>query len=341
MSKIRNIGLSVVIPVYNAEAWIKPTVEHIIAALSGSQFDAEIIIVDDGSTDESAKNAEQLKTPKEVDLQVIRQENRGRYLARKHGVEKAKYENILFIDSRVFIDKGALTFLHDQLKNDSDQIWNGHVNIDKKGNIFARFWDAIVCIAWRKYFRHPKTTSYGLKEFDFYPKGTGFFYVPKKRLVAAMEYFESQTNDLKHSSDDTLLIRFLIKEKDIHLSPEFACLYHSRSTFQGFLKHAYNRGQFFIDGFLRPGNRFFIPLLLVLALSVCLVMSLFLMPTTTLWILLGGATLLVAGLFFGALVFGVILPDAFSLAILGIPFALVYGAGLWRGVIRMITRKRR
>lgn len=336
MSKLQNIGLSVVIPVYNAEAWIKPTVEHIVAALAGSHFDAEIIIVDDGSTDKSAENAESLKLPKEVGLRVLRQDNMGRYSARKRGVEKAKYENILFIDSRVFIDKNALTFLSDQLKNDPDQIWNGHVNIDKKGNIFARFWDAIVCIAWRKYFRHPKTTSYGLKEFDFYPKGTGFFYVSKKRLVAAMEYFESQTNDIKFSSDDTLLIRFLIKEKNIHLSPDFSCLYHSRSTFQGFLKHAYNRGQFFIDGFLRPGTRFFYPLIAVLLLSLCLVIALFIVPGLILWMLLVGALLLVFGLFFGALVFGVILPDAFSLALLGVPFALVYAAGLWRGVLRKL-----
>lgn len=336
MSKLQTIGLSVVIPVYNAEAWIKPTVDHIVDALLGSQFDAEIIIVDDGSTDASADNAEKLMMPKGVSLRVIRQENKGRYLARKCGVEAAKYDNILFIDSRVFMDKDALVFLHGQLKNDPDQIWNGHVNIDKKGNIFARFWDAIVCIAWRKYFRHPKTTSYGLKDFDYYPKGTTFFFVPKKRLVAAMEYFESQTNDIKFSSDDTLLIRFLIKDKDIHLSPEFSCLYHSRSTFYSFLKHAYNRGQFFIDGFLRPGTRFFLPLIVVLLLSLLLVVMLFVIPIITAWVLLMGAIALILGLFAGALVFGVVLPDAFSLAVLGVPFALVYAVGLWRGVVRKL-----
>ena len=79
-----------------------------------------------------------------------------------------------------------------------------------------------------------------------------------------MNYFEKNTNDIEFSSDDTLLIRYLAKDKNINLSPEFSCSYNGRSTFKGFLKHAFNRGQFFVDGFLRPGTRFFYPLLLIL-----------------------------------------------------------------------------
>jgi len=332
------IGLSIIIPVYNSQQWIVPTIQHIVAALQQSDFVAEIIVIDDGSKDKSGDQAKSIDMPKSISLHVITQSNQGRYLARKRGVEVARYDTILFIDSRVYIDKGSLSFLYSQLKSDSDQLWNGHVNIDKKGNIFARFWDAIVCIAWRKYFRHPKTTSYSLEEFDFYPKGTGFFYVPKKRLLAAMNYFETQTNDLRFSSDDTLLIRYMIERQDIHLSPSFSCLYHGRSTFKTFLKHAYHRGQFFVDGFLRPGNRFFYPLIAVLVLCVVILILAILQPLFMLqWIGIGAA-LFVLGLFGGALFFGVIVPDALSLAVLGIPFAIIYACGLWRGVIRKVYK---
>jgi hypothetical protein len=130
----------------------------------------------------------------------------------------------------------------------------------------------------------------------------------------------------------------MIERQEIHLSPEFSCLYHGRSTFIGFLKHAYNRGQFFIDGFLRPGTRFYLPLLGVLVLSVVAVGLLLAYPLTALVWLGASLGVFILGLFFGAIFFGVIVADAFALAALGVPFAVVYLAGLWRGVARKIVR---
>lgn len=328
------IGLSVIIPLYNAKEWIAPTVRHIVDSLElAKAFDAEIIIVDDGSTDGSGDEARSLQVPSEYKFNVFSQKNAGRYLARKRGVELSTKENILFIDSRVFIHKNALTFLNEQLKKTTDQIWNAHVNIDKKGNIFARFWDAIVYIGWRRYFKNPKTTSYGIEDFDYYPKGTTMIYMPKKRLIASMQDFEATTNDIEFSSDDTLLIRYMAKQQPIHLSPDFSCIYHSRTTFKKFLLHAFDRGQFFVDGFLRPHTRFFIPLILFLIATPLVLTGLFLFPALFL-VLLGVWLLeLVVALFLGAL-----LPDALSLFILSPVFAIVYGAGIWRGFLRKIAR---
>lgn len=333
---MRKIGLSVIIPLYNAKEWIVPTINHITASLELTNFDAEIIVIDDGSSDGGADAARSVILRDGIRLSVIEQKNTGRYLARKHGVEVSTKDNIMFIDSRVFVDKSSLAFLYEKLKNDSDQIWNGHVNIDKKGNIFARFWDAIVCIAWRRYFRRPKTTSYGLDEFDYYPKGTGFFYVPKARLLAAMEYFEKKTSDLRHSSDDTLLIRYIAKRQRINLSPKFSCLYHNRSTFGGFLKHAYHRGEFFIDGFLRPGTRFFYPILLIFSLNIAIIGVSAFWPIQTIITLFVGMGVFVVSLLIGALGFGVTTKDSLSLAVLGLPFGFVYLIGLWRGLFRKL-----
>lgn len=330
------IGLSVIIPVYNAEQWMRPTLEKLDAALAASSFDAEIIVIDDGSTDESAANARSVELKSGAVLEVISQPNKGRYLARKAGVERATKDNILFLDSRVFIGERSLKYLADQLAGNPDQIWNGHVYINKHGSMFTRFWDAIVVIVWRRYFRHPQATQYGIKDFDYYPKGTGFFYVPKQRLVAAMEYFEATTNDIVHSSDDTLLIRFMNERQDIHLSPDFNCLYHGRTNGKSFLKHAYHRGEFFVDGFLRPGTRFFVPLLLVLFGSLSIVVALIVWPLVTLGIIAVGSLVFMLGLLVGALAFGVELADAVSLSVLSVPFAVVYLAGLWRAVGRKL-----
>src|SRR5690606_2458348 len=147
-------------------------------------------------------------------------------------------------------------------------------------------------------------------------------------LKEAMNFFEKTTNDIENSSDDTLLIRYLAERQNIHLSPEFSCLYHGRSNLASFLKHSYFRGQFFIDGFLRPGTRFFWPLIVVLAGSAVVLVALAVFTNITLIIALIGMVVFALGLFFGALFFGVRWRDAASLAVLGVPFAFVYLAGL-------------
>lgn len=338
MPKARNI--SIVIPLYNAANWVEPTFEHICRAIDATKtMHAEVIIVDDGSSDDSSIIADRLEsTTNRVTKKVIKQSNKGRYLARKAGVNRARYDDILFIDSRVFISEGSLAYLEEKLADGTEQVWNGHVYVDKKGNPFARFWDAIVCIAWRKYFANPREVSYGIKDFDSYPKGTGFFFVPKSLLLQAMKVFEHEAKDLKFSSDDTLLIRFMAERTPIHLSPQFSCLYHGRTNMKAFLKHAYNRGQFFVDGFLRPGNRFFVPLLGFLAISVALVVLLVLSPALLVESLFVLCILGVAGLFFGACILGVAFKDAASLALLAPFFAVVYGAGIWRGVFRKVQK---
>ncbi len=58
------------------------------------------------------------------------------------------------------------------------EVWNGHVIVEKKGNIIARFGDAITFIGWRRYLAHPRDCSYGLKDFDHYPKGTTMLLCP-------------------------------------------------------------------------------------------------------------------------------------------------------------------
>lgn len=332
----KKIGVSIIIPVYNSEDWIKRTLEGLSRSLKKSHFDAEIIVVDDGSSDKSASEVEAFKKTYDGALILVRQKNKGRYIARSVGVDRSTKESILFLDSRIDVHEGALEFLSKELEGNTDQVWNGHVYVEKKGNIFARFWDAIAVIGWRRYFKRPRKTSYVIDDFDYYPKGTGFFFVPRRRLLDAMRHFEKGSSDLKYSSDDTLLIRYLAQQQPINLSPDFSCTYHGRSTFSGFLKHAYNRGQFFVDGFLRRGTRFFYPLIAVLLFSLAAITGLIVAPTMTAVVLAVIAVAFITVIFIAGLLLRIGLRDAASLALLSIPFALVYLAGIWRGVGRKL-----
>lgn len=83
--------VSVIIPAYNAEK----SIAHCLHALQEQSIHAnEIIIVDDGSSDETKSIAEKFKKVK-----VLSQKNQGPAIARNNGSKSAKGEIIIFLDS--------------------------------------------------------------------------------------------------------------------------------------------------------------------------------------------------------------------------------------------------
>ncbi len=336
-----DISLSVVIPAYNAAPWLPLSVPKLTAAIRSANIaKAEIIIVDDGSSDDTATVAKSLKVG--YPIKVIKQPNSGRFLARAKGVEAASYDYVLFIDTRIFIGEDALKHVVNRLSVKEDRlVWTSHVVIDKKGNPYARFWEAITFISWRKYFANPRDCAYGSKDFDYYPKGTTCFFVPRAIILEANEWFVTQIKNAKASNDDTLLIRRIAESHQINLSPKFFCTYHARTSLKQYSKHVYHRGKVFVDGFLRrDGNRFFWPLVAFLVLSVSLPVFLIFSPmyiyaALVLFILAWFAELA------AALLLGVPAADALSLFILSPLFAVLYGAGIWKAVIDIYVLRAR
>ncbi len=332
-----SFGVSIIIPAYNSAAWLEPTVGKLdIALIEAGIKRAEVVIVNDGSSDDTSIVAHKLKAS--VKVRVIDQKNSGRYLARKAGVMASSFDSILFIDSRVFLDKNALKFLTTQFKEHPErEVWNSHVNVKKEGNIIARFGDAITFIGWRRYFSDPRLTSYGLKEFDYFPKGTTCFFVPKKIILEATKRFEKETFDIRNSSDDTHLIRLIAERHRINISPDFACTYHARTNLLQFVRHTMFRGQSFVAGFLSPGNRFFLPLTAFLIGSAAVLISVILnssilLPVTVVLVILWVLELLTA------IALGVAFKDALSLFLLSPIFAIIYALGIWKAtIIKLIT----
>lgn len=331
--------VTVVIPTYNGADWLPKSVPKVDKALQAANLkNAEILIIDDGSTDLTLDVVKKIKT--KYPLRVVSQQNGGRFLARKTGALEAKYLHLLFVDTRVFIGETSLAYVLDHYDEKNNKvIWNSHVNIDKEGNIYARFWDAIAFVAWRKYFINPRDISYGIEEFDYYPKGTTCFFVPKNIMIEANEWFEKHTNNEKAANDDTLLIRHMAEVNQINISPKFWCLYHARSNLSQFTKHVKHRGQVFVDGFLRrDGNRFFRPLIGFLVLSVAVPVVLILEPS-----LISPAIILGVALWILELIVLLLLStpkkDAVSLFILSPLFGVYYGFGIWKATI-VITKNR-
>lgn len=96
--------ISIVIPVYNVEEYLNECIDSIL----GQEFsDYEVILVNDGSTDNSGRICESYST-KYSCIKTIHKKNGGLSDARNKGVENASGEFILFIDSDDYIFKGAL-----------------------------------------------------------------------------------------------------------------------------------------------------------------------------------------------------------------------------------------
>ena len=85
--------VSILIPSYNAEHWIAETIE---SALSQTWDNKEIIIVDDGSTDQTLQIAKKFESTL---VKVISQENRGANVARNKALEFAQGDYIQWLDA--------------------------------------------------------------------------------------------------------------------------------------------------------------------------------------------------------------------------------------------------
>jgi dolichol-phosphate mannosyltransferase len=88
--------LSVVVPAYNEESNITALVERVASALSG--VDYELIIVDDGSADNTADAARKFEGKHPVRV-TRHQHNRGKVEALKTGIQIARGEYVAFLDA--------------------------------------------------------------------------------------------------------------------------------------------------------------------------------------------------------------------------------------------------
>ncbi|MGP1513858.1 MAG: glycosyltransferase family 2 protein [Gemella haemolysans] len=107
--------ISIIVPIYNVEEYLEDCLNSI---LSQTYNDYEVIMVNDGTTDNSVKIAERY-TSKDRRFTLINQENKGLSGARNTALKYSKGEYICFLDSD---DKLCDTFLEVCMKNMADDV---------------------------------------------------------------------------------------------------------------------------------------------------------------------------------------------------------------------------
>lgn len=150
-----SINISIIIPVYNAERYLYKCIDRIL--IENTSF-IELILVDDGSTDNSSRIIDQYASQNEKII-VVHQANGGVSKARNVGIEKASGQWIYFLDSDDWIEPDYLSnFTKDAENYDliiqgftTDNIDTGETkNVKFKANHKLKNYEVIEMLQYKK-----------------------------------------------------------------------------------------------------------------------------------------------------------------------------------------------
>ena len=146
MKYIKRMKLSIIVPIYNVAPYLRKCVDSLLVQ---DISDYEIILVDDGSTDDSGAIADELvhafslsPLASRLQLRVIHQSNAGLSAARNTGIAAATSDYIMFVDSDDYLQANVLGILMEKVKRDNlDVLRFRYQNVRENGEAFAPYKD--------------------------------------------------------------------------------------------------------------------------------------------------------------------------------------------------------
>lgn len=127
--------ISVVMPIYNAKQTLGRMIDSII---SQTFTDWELLCIDDGSTDGSADILDEYAS-KEERIIVVHKENEGVAMARQLGIELAKGEYSIHVDSDDWVDSDMLMDFYTQARKDNaDIVIADYYRVDKNKQLYVK-----------------------------------------------------------------------------------------------------------------------------------------------------------------------------------------------------------
>lgn len=129
-----SLRLSIIVPVYNVADYLAKCLDSLLAQ-DIPQNEYEIIVVNDGSTDNSADIAQQY-ADSYANISLVNQANQGLSGARNTGINHAKGDYIQFVDSDDYLEENVLGGLMEQVKKDElDVLRFNYENVNDNGEI--------------------------------------------------------------------------------------------------------------------------------------------------------------------------------------------------------------
>ncbi|WP_293297035.1 glycosyltransferase [Pedobacter sp. UBA4863] len=206
--------VSVIIPLYNAEKYISETIESV---LNQTYQNIEIIIIDDGSTDNSLALAKSYENSK---IKVFSQDNKGVSSARNFGISIAKGDYIQFLDADDLIAPSKIElqieyFISNPLATFVCSKWMRFKNINKPNN------SNLTKILTPKIENLPINF---IATSNFIPLMCGLI---KRTTIAKTNGFDKK---MTHIEDVNFLIRLYKADQNFHyLETEFPLFFYRNS----------------------------------------------------------------------------------------------------------------
>lgn len=127
--------VSIIIPIYNSENYIEKCVESIV---NQSYRNIEIILINDGSTDNSLEKIKKLSI-KHSNIRFFDQKNHGVSYSRNKGIQYASGEYVMFVDNDDYIDEDYVeVFVKSIEKGNYDYVIGGYKRVDVNDKILMK-----------------------------------------------------------------------------------------------------------------------------------------------------------------------------------------------------------
>lgn len=123
--------ISIIVPVFNAKNYIEKCIKSIICQ---TYIDWELLLIDDGSTDNSYEMCKKYVNEK---INLFHKNNGGVSSARNYGLKKSKGDYIVFVDADDYVDKDYLKNLYDNIR-DNDLVVSGYKEVYSTGKVNKR-----------------------------------------------------------------------------------------------------------------------------------------------------------------------------------------------------------
>lgn len=201
------VGISIIMPVYNAEKFIEKSCESVNNQIFK---DIELICINDGSTDNSLSKLYELKEKYNF-IKILTQENKGSGKARNYGMDNACGEYIAFLDADdIFIDEDALEKMYNVgIKHNADMVGGNLKRVSIDGKLEDNFNYKEGNYAFFSKFDVIKPEDYGVP-WAFYKN------IFKREFL---NNFNIRFPDLKRGQDPVLLANVLVNIDKIYVAP--------------------------------------------------------------------------------------------------------------------------
>lgn len=209
MSKV-----SIVVPIYNARKYLGRCMDSI---LQQTYTDIEVILVDDGSTDDSAMLCREY-ADKDARVHYIYQENAGPDYARKKGVMASTGEYLTFVDADDYVEPCMIQRLYNELMTqDCDIVCSQVKRVDDDG----KTWDAVQVPSSGIFC---ESVSESMHQFFVtrYLSGSYYAKLYKRELLKDYEFVK----DSLIGEDITAVLYALQKAKKVYIMPDSFYYYY-------------------------------------------------------------------------------------------------------------------